>query len=113
MGGYVAGALASALLEGVLCLWFALRATGLKLQLFQWLTAPGLASLLAALTSNLLLRYRQIKQHVSPPMAKLVGNQCGGCFMTLPSASLKKIVSEDAVVECDNCGRILYAPEGE
>ena len=40
-------------------------------------------------------------------------NQCGGCFMTLPSASLKKIVSEDAVVECDNCGRILYAPEGE
>ena len=62
---------------------------------------------------NLLLRYRQIKQHVSPPMAKLVGNQCGGCFMTLPSASLKKIVSEDAVVECDNCGRILYAPEGE
>ena len=62
---------------------------------------------------NLLLRYRQIKQHVSPPMAKLVGNQCGGCFMTLPSASLKKIVGEDAVVECDNCGRILYAPEGE
>ena len=32
--------------------------------------------------------------------------------MTLPSASLKKIVGEDAVVECDNCGRILYAPEG-
>ena len=55
MDGYVAGALASALLEGALCLWFVLRATGLKPQWFQWLIAPGLAALLAALTSNLLL----------------------------------------------------------
>lgn len=66
MGGYVAGALASALLEGVLCLWFVLRATGLKLRLFQWLTAPGLASLLAALTSNLLLHY--LEEEGIPPL---------------------------------------------
>ena len=57
MGGYVAGALASAVLEGALCLWFVLRSTGLKPQWFQWLAAPGLAALLASLTSNLLLRY--------------------------------------------------------
>ena len=59
---------------------------------------------------DLLARYRQIKQHVSPPVAKLVNNQCGGCFMTLPSAILRRM-SGDTVVECDNCGRILYAEE--
>lgn len=57
MGGYVAGALISTLLEVVLCLWFAVHYTGLKLQLFSLLTAPGLASLLSALTTNLLFRY--------------------------------------------------------
>ena len=61
--------------------------------------------------SELLARYRQIKQHVSPPVAKLVNNQCGGCFMTLPSAILRKISGGDTVVECDNCGRILYSDE--
>lgn len=57
MGGYVAGALLSALLEAGLCLWLAARYTGLRPPLFSWLVAPGLASLLAALTANLLLRY--------------------------------------------------------
>ena len=39
-----------------LCLWLAVRRAGLRLALFQWLTAPGLAALLAALNANLLLR---------------------------------------------------------
>lgn len=56
MGGYVAGALASAVVETVLCLWLAVRRAGMKLALFRWLTAPGLAALLAALNANLLLR---------------------------------------------------------
>ena len=33
-----------------------MRRAGLRLALFQWLTAPGLAALLAALNANLLLR---------------------------------------------------------
>ena len=56
MGGYVAGACASAVLETVLCLWLAVRHAGLRPALFRWLTAPGLAALLAALNANLLLR---------------------------------------------------------
>ena len=50
----------SAFLQGTmtarLCLWLAVRRAGLRLALFQWLTAPGLAALLAALDANLLLR---------------------------------------------------------
>ena len=57
MGGYVAGAVVSTVLEVVLCLWLAVRHTGMQLRLFQWLTAPGLASLLSALVTNLLFRY--------------------------------------------------------
>ena len=36
----------------------------------------------------LLERYRAIKQHCTPPMARLVDGQCSGCFMSLPSATL-------------------------
>ena len=59
---------------------------------------------------ELLERYANIKQHAAPPMARLVGGQCGGCYMSLPSVTLKQIQTEGRVVECDNCGRILYLP---
>ena len=57
MAGYVAGAAVSSALELGLCLWQAVRAVGLEVRPFQWLTAPGLAALLAALTGNLLFHY--------------------------------------------------------
>ena len=57
MAGYVAGAAAASALELGLCLWQAVRSSGLAVRPFQWLTAPGLAALLAALTGNLLFRY--------------------------------------------------------
>ncbi|WP_279279922.1 oligosaccharide flippase family protein [Pseudoflavonifractor sp. 60] len=56
MGGYVAGAVASAALELVLCLRQVVRATDMEVQPFQWLAAPGLAAALAGLVSNLLFR---------------------------------------------------------
>ena len=57
---------------------------------------------------RLLDKYKSIKQHCTPPMAKLVNGQCSGCFMSLPSATLLDIKNGDRIVECDNCGRILY-----
>ena len=57
---------------------------------------------------QMLAKYRSIKQHCTPPMAKLINGQCSGCFMSLPSATLLDIRSGDRIVECDNCGRILY-----
>ena len=56
MGGYVLGALVTAALGLALCAWQTARATGLRLRLFQWATAPGLAALLMALVTNLLYR---------------------------------------------------------
>lgn len=60
--------------------------------------------------AKLLERYRAIKQHSTPPMALLVGDHCGGCHMTLPSVMLRDIQSGEKIVECDNCGRIIYVP---
>ena len=65
----------------------------------------------AKLDQALLSRYRAIKQHCTPPMAKLVDGQCGGCFMSLPSATLREFKLGEKTVECDNCGRILYDPK--
>ena len=60
---------------------------------------------------DLLEKYRTIKQHCTPPMAKLIDGQCSGCFMSLPSATLLAIKEQGKLVTCDNCGRILYAED--
>ncbi len=56
---------------------------------------------------DLLNKYSAIKAHVTPPMAKLLNDQCGGCNMSLPSATLRSIKSDHAIIECENCGRML------
>ena len=60
---------------------------------------------------ELLEKYRTIKQHCTPPMARLIDGQCSGCFMSLPSATLLAIKEEGKLVTCDNCGRILYVAD--
>jgi len=55
MSGYAAGALTCALVESALFLWLVVKHTGLRIRVFPWFTAPGLAALLAGLTANLLL----------------------------------------------------------
>ncbi len=53
-------------------------------------------------------RYNKVKQHHAVPIAKIVNSKCGGCNMSLPMVMLKKIATTDGVIECENCGRILY-----
>lgn len=61
--------------------------------------------------SALMEKYRAIKQHCTPPMAKLIDGQCSGCFMSLPSATLLALKEGTNLVLCDNCGRIIYSEE--
>lgn len=57
---------------------------------------------------ELLEKYKQIKQHSIPPVAKLLdGNRCGGCNMNLPQVVLRNIRTGAKSVECENCGRIV------
>ena len=54
----------------------------------------------------LLEEYAVIKKHITPPMAKLIGDQCGGCNTSLPSAVLRKIKA-GTKIECETCGRMI------
>ncbi len=62
------------------------------------------------LPKELLEIYNSIRKHVQPPIAELFGNQCGGCHMSVPSATVHKVEAGEEITECDNCGRILYKP---
>jgi predicted nucleic acid-binding Zn-ribbon protein len=55
----------------------------------------------------LLEKYRAIKLHCTPPVAKLYSGQCMGCNMSLPQATLRKMKNESGIIECENCGRML------
>lgn len=55
---------------------------------------------------QLMEQYNVIKKHITPPMSRLIGNQCGGCSTALPSAALRKIKSGE-ILECETCGRMI------
>lgn len=55
---------------------------------------------------DLMERYQNIKRRSVPPLAQLLGDQCGGCNMSLPSAVSRKIKAGE-LVECETCGRLL------
>jgi len=63
----------------------------------------------AHMDAQMMARYRSVKQHVTPPMAQLNGNRCGCCNMSMPAAVMSEVGS-GKIVECDNCGRILFVP---
>ena len=60
---------------------------------------------------DLLNRYNSIKQHVYPPVAILLGDQCSGCNMSLPQAILRTMKNDTKLIECETCGRMLITQE--
>lgn len=62
----------------------------------------------AAITPELMAHYNRIKKHITPPLARLMVDQCSGCNTSLPSAVLHKVRNaSDELVECESCGRII------
>lgn len=61
----------------------------------------------AKVDPDMMARYKDVKQHVAPPMAQLNGDRCGCCNMSMPAAVMSEI-GAGKIVECDNCGRILF-----
>jgi predicted nucleic acid-binding Zn-ribbon protein len=51
-------------------------------------------------------KYQTIKNRCFPPLARMVGSQCTGCNMSLPSGVVKDVQSGKEV-ECETCGRLL------
>lgn len=63
----------------------------------------------AVIDPALLKKYDSVKTHHTAPMARVENNQCGGCNMSLPMATVKRVAAGTGLVECENCGRILYS----
>lgn len=61
------------------------------------------------LDKDLLDNYNKVRKNRPNPVALVVDDKCGGCNMELPYLTLSKIKeNNDIIVECENCGRILY-----
>lgn len=60
-----------------------------------------------SIDEKLMEKYQLIKQHSVPPIARLMGDQCGGCNMSLPSVTLRNIKSGVEIIECETCGRMI------
>jgi predicted nucleic acid-binding Zn-ribbon protein len=71
------------------------------------------AAAAAVVPADLLATYDRIRVHLGGiGAAPLVGNHCGGCHLVLPATELDRLKHgpEDALVTCEQCGRILVRP---
>lgn len=51
---------------------------------------------------------RKFKQHSVTTLAKVSGGICSGCNVHLPRYIIADVKKRDALVGCENCGRLLY-----
>jgi uncharacterized protein len=62
------------------------------------------------LPSDLAQQYEALRARLGGTgAARLVGNRCEGCHLDLPAVDIDRIkrLPDDAIVTCDQCGRIL------
>lgn len=62
----------------------------------------------AKIPPDLMKRYETLKKNYATPIAKVVNGQCGGCYMMLSSVQEKRVAAGNAVIQCENCGRLLF-----
>ena len=55
-----------------------------------------------------LAKYKRARVHHNMPVVPVVNEKCSGCNMSIPMAVIKKLNSQETVLECENCGRVLY-----
>ncbi len=65
----------------------------------------------ATVPPALLSRYDAIRKRGGSAIVALVENTCTGCRMKLPPNKVNDVKKAKAMIVCDSCSRILYAPE--
>lgn len=68
--------------------------------------------LAADIDKALLAKYNNLKITRTPVIAILENDQCSGCFMSLASLVVQNVKDGKRIVECENCGRLLYNKTG-
>ena len=67
-----------------------------------------LADLEKTVDPKLMARYKRARQHYGMPVVPVKDQKCSGCNMELPTLTLSRLANVGVVVECENCGRLLY-----
>lgn len=57
---------------------------------------------------RLMARYKRARQHHGMPVVPVREAKCSGCNMELPTLALSRMLGDGVVIECENCGRLLY-----
>lgn len=71
------------------------------------------AALKDKLDKALINKYENLKSSRSPAVVTIDHDRCGGCNMSLASLVIQNVMDRQRVVECENCGRILFVGETE
>ncbi|MBN2878094.1 MAG: hypothetical protein JXN65_00510 [Clostridia bacterium] len=58
-----------------------------------------------------LKKYKTAKKSHAIAVVMLDGKRCMGCNMELSSKMAKEVTTSDTLLECENCGRLLYTKE--
>jgi len=62
----------------------------------------------ALIDKDLMEKYQKLRKHKHMAVALVSDGKCSGCNMSLPSAILTAVKEGKQIIECENCGRILY-----
>jgi len=69
-----------------------------------------IAKLQKEVDSKIMQKYNQKRENkIFPVFVQLAQNKCGGCRMEISAAKLGSMKNNEfGVIECENCGRIIY-----
>ena len=67
--------------------------------------------LAASISKQLLSRYERTAKRLGRAVVPVTGNVCLGCFAVIPTA-YTSAENQNRILQCENCGRILYWPRG-
>ncbi len=62
------------------------------------------------LDPELIKRYNKLKKSRGTAIVMVEQSCCGGCNMSLAALVIERLKKGDDIIECENCGRILYWP---
>lgn len=63
------------------------------------------------INQDLLKKYKNLKVNHSTAIAKIDHSRCGGCNMSLAALVIQNVKKQKKIIECENCGRILFIEE--
>ena len=79
-----------------------------KLKEEEVIEVEQINNIMIKLGKNIIELYSKIKKNKGYALAEVFNDECSGCHMIIPTYLLNKVKNEQVLLQCENCGRILY-----